>query len=213
MNYYKLRLDHPVDQHEKSLETVKDTIISYATQAWAYVQEGTTNPHSHWYIATTTPSRTIRSALRKLGFKGNKCYSLCMLDEQYPIQYLAYMYKEGNDIYYSGLDKQIFEEAFKEDERIKEELALKKQSRKATSVIGKIQAWIELHPKYNSLRTFQFPHQLVPLIVEWLIENNRIVSSKQVENYALTLMVRNSDDALRKFSSKIANRIHWELEN
>lgn len=125
MDYYKLR----VDTVAVSLQDVVNVVGKYST-GYMYSREGEeTNPHLHFYIETTTKEATIRSNLRKLGLSGNGAYSLKSLDSRYPLEYIAYMIKEG-DYRCKNIPDSVIEEAKAFNLKVVEEMKEKKKSKK-----------------------------------------------------------------------------------
>lgn len=77
--------------------------------------------HYHWFIRTTVKPPAMRARLRKHGLKGNASYSLGLLDSDFPIEYIAYMLKEG-DITNNSMPTEIMAEATKYDKAVKADI-------------------------------------------------------------------------------------------
>lgn len=122
---YKLR----VDLNDVSLDSVLNAVKD--SDAYAYVMEGlhTENPHTHMFLKTQVKEKTLRARLRKLGLKGNKSYSLKELEDEYPIEYLAYMMKEKTPVW-NNIPDDVKEQANAHQDKVVTEIKKKKESRK-----------------------------------------------------------------------------------
>lgn len=97
-------------------------------RAYGWVQE---ENHFHLYLDTNCAGITIRKDLTAWGLEGNKSYSLSELTEQYPIEYLAYMMKEGEPEWFN-IPQSALDEALKYLAEFKDK---KKKSRNLISTM------------------------------------------------------------------------------
>lgn len=129
MKYYKLRIDF-VARHEEIMQ-----YISEKCRKWAYVREkgsADDNPHFHFYIETDVKNPTLRSAFRKYGLIGNGSYSL-VETEEFPLEYLAYMCKEGK-VSYHGFGEDEIKQISEYDEKVKKEIKEMKEKKRRLSL-------------------------------------------------------------------------------
>ncbi len=95
ISFYKLRVDlSDLVPFRRVLSNLGDC------PSYAYVIEGgTEHPHCHWYLESFLGAAGLRSRLRSMGLRGNGSYSLTRSREQHPIEYLAYLMKEGTPVF------------------------------------------------------------------------------------------------------------------
>jgi hypothetical protein len=188
MKCYKLR----VDLQTLSLEDVVG--IFGDSDAYAYVYEtGKTkdnpNPHLHAYLETDVPSSTLRSRIRTRGLSGNKCYSLKKV-EQHPLEYLAYMRKE-NEIHYHNIPQSVIEASIDYDNKVREEMKKAKEAKK--KVIEVLDGYV---PEYKHDETERgdtrrsYLSHIMQHLVEYHKEHNKIINPNQIQNYAITILLR-----------------------
>lgn len=124
--------------------------------SYCFEDMDTDNPHMHAYLHTSVLEATMRDNLRRLDPKhdskdGNKLYSLkqvkrCELypDEDFPIEYVAYMMKQQ---YFKGnLNSIDTEKAEVHQTRVRADFKIKKEAKK--NVVEKIMKLIDEDPRY-----------------------------------------------------------------
>ena len=131
MNYFKLRVDINKDV---SITDVEKVVSSYS-QCYCYSIEGvdTTNMHTHFYLEMSKGAPALRMRLRSLGLKGNGGYSLKELDEEKPIEYLAYIMKEGR-FHNVGLPENVILSAQEYNCKVQNDIKEKKEAKKGLLV-------------------------------------------------------------------------------
>lgn len=118
MSHYKLRVTW--SKTDCSFETFDKMIFTHCPK-YCHVNEGDgerVEKHTHYYLITNVKEiklrKLFRAALGTSGCKGNAVYSLSELaieeDQEYAIEYLAYMTKEGT-IFNDGIPPEVIEEA------------------------------------------------------------------------------------------------------
>ncbi len=122
--FYKLR----TDLKQSSVDSIVKYISSISVR-FSYVIEGTLtdNPHIHFYLETTSKNPAIRAQIRKLCGTGNGSYSLKATEEN-PIEYLAYMLKEGK-VTYSNMSQEVINKSQIHNAEVKASIANKKKLR------------------------------------------------------------------------------------
>lgn len=207
MSSYKLRVD---------LKTLcVDTLLNLAKryfERFCYVFEGMSgdNPHVHFYVYTSVLSATLRDNLRRLGLVGNGAYSLKLLDSDKPVEYIAYMMKEGN-LVNCGVDQKLIDEAKVYDLRVKKEL---KSRKKQLDVIHEYVEQKLAEDKFNKISD-KYGERIVslPIIVEHVVgyhlDNGLLIRDFQIMSYARTLELRmNNRSAREKYVSNIVARLN-----
>lgn len=123
INVFKLRID------TSPCDGVQQLCDKYAKEyLYTYENTGEENPHVHMYLQLSKQSRTVRAYIRKVFGSGNGVYSLKELDEQYPIEYLAYCMKLGEPTH--NLPNEIIDKAKSYDLDVKRSMKEKKSSRR-----------------------------------------------------------------------------------
>lgn len=119
MNTYKLRVDWPNGQ--------LPSVLYFNSESFAICKEGgIENPHYHLFLKTHMKMPAMRATLRKHNLRGNASYSLKKIDEEWPVEYLAYMMKEG-DFTYTNIPEDIVEQFTEYDKKVKQQIADKKK--------------------------------------------------------------------------------------
>lgn len=122
---YKLRVDLSDTTLEDVLKCLRDCY------AYAYVLEGkmTDNPHVHFYLYTMVKDATLRKRLRNLKLSGNKSYSLKELGEKDPIEYFAYMMKEGTPVWHN-IDAKVISDSADYNKKVRDSIKKTKEAKK-----------------------------------------------------------------------------------
>jgi hypothetical protein len=196
MYFYKLR----IDSTDKAL--LRKVPELYATEyVLCFENFGTSNPHAHYYIESEIEHTTIRMFIRKTFGAGNGVYSLksfkkdTILTEGRPLEYLAYLCKEGEYEQTEGID---LTEALAYDEKVKNDIQEKKKKAKQT-------VFQEMESDYKESDVYKFYmdtigensglflnqgthwQQLVAWIIDWHITRDKQIQEFRIKSYAETL--------------------------
>lgn len=175
---YKLRID---TVNQALCNTLVDT-YSRDTYLWCFEKIGTPDQHAHFYLETDIPDATIRAFIRKSFGKGNGVYSLKKLKEPKPVEYLAYLTKDGN--YFSkNLD---LSEALQYDDKIKNELKDKKSKKKASVFESLCEDYLAStsYTVVNETCNYQY---LAKFVIDWHLDHDKQLSRFRIEGYVITL--------------------------
>ncbi len=179
--HYKLRCNLNLNQPQIIIN-----YISSISNYYAYVLEKLdTHPHLHFYIKTNTSNPAMRKQLRLLCGSGNGGYSLKTVSPD-PVEYLAYMHKEGT-FTHVNLPPELITESVAYNAKVAAEIALKKQAKKS-----KLTTLLEL---CEGIDYTQFDHsilQVTDIIMDYHRENNLIYRKFQIEAYIQTILIRYS---------------------
>lgn len=120
---YKLRID------TSDRDVVVQLCRKYFTE-WIVSFEGfPDNPHCHLYLHMLCKQAAVRKAIRTKIGSGNGSYSMKELDEEYPLEYLAYLVKEKDYLLSDNFPQDKLDEALAYDKKVKEEMKEKKKNR------------------------------------------------------------------------------------
>jgi len=135
MNHFSLRITYKNYTFEQTHPAVPDWTI--------YCREyKPNNNHAHYLISTPLGGHALRARFKKLGLKGNTDYSMKTLDSEYPIEYIAYLLKDGDFV--RKLPSAIQAEAVAHNNKVVQELEVRKA--KKESVITRLIAHLALTP-------------------------------------------------------------------
>lgn len=193
-SYYKLRTDISDVPSDKIIELVKKY-----SECYAYAFEGidTVNPHMHFYLETMTKNQTLRAALRKLKLTGNGKYSL-KETEKNPIQYLAYLTKEGK-YEFVNIPVEVVKQAEEYDAQVKLELKEKKENKKR--VLDHLIEYVDKNFDTIKLKSSSGVSWLdknkviiIRLVVKYHLEKNILIRKFQIKAYVDTIMFKRYPD-------------------
>lgn len=200
MKYYKLRVD-TVNVEDTY---IVDIIQQYST-VYMYCLEGyPDNPHLHFYFETDTGSAMIRTRLRSLGLQGNASYSLKEVDEQYPIEYLAYMMK-GNDWYQSGLPEEQITLAKEYNNKVKLEIKEKKKNRKTQLEL--VDEYVKENMKYWVQKDHYTLLPITSLVIQYYKEKGILFREFQIISIIQTIYLKYNKDAQERMVEKLIRKI------
>lgn len=175
MKYYKLRIDTDDRKSVVSLLNV------YSSRYLISIEnEGTENTHCHAYLESDSKQATIRAAIRKNYGGGNGSYSLKELDEQHPLEYLAYCIKENN--YVHNLSSDVLSKAVMYDAKIKSEMKEKKKNRRTI-----LQKMVEEF-KYEEGKVYV--SDVITDVIEYYRKNEILVREFAMISQVQTLLLR-----------------------
>lgn len=180
MKHYKLRID--TEDRDKVLQLLK----RYSTRYLVCIENiGTENTHTHSFFSTDKENRTIRAYIRKSFGKGNGTYSMKELDEEFPIEYLAYCVKENN--YITTFTSEEIQKIKELDLKIKSEIKQKKKDKlpvwkKILELIKEEnQDWRK--PKHEDLRY----ERVFRSVLQYHKENELLIRRFQIQSYSDTI--------------------------
>ena len=165
------------------------------------LESGIENPHVHIYMATQTIDTTLRPHFRHLG-AGNGFYSIKKLNEQYPIQYLAYILKEDLTYVQSGIPPEIIEEARLHDEKVKQDLKNKKKERKTQ--LEKVEEYAQSLNK--DLPYFELSTWLL-CTIQYYKTSGILFREFQVISISQTLFLKYNPDAVLRLENILRDKM------
>lgn len=158
MDYYKLRIDtHNVNLIQAMCEKY------FTNYVYALENQGQDNPHVHLYVEMFTKQATLREYIRKTFGQGNRCYSLKSLDEKRPVEYLAYVIKEG-DYKHNCLTPEELTLLHAHNKEVKTQIKARKADRKTV-----------LERVLDLFKDVEFPDDTYPLLGEYFLSEEKIV--------------------------------------
>lgn len=183
MNSFKLRT-------VKYNQEIHDHILKGATHWIVAEEEGgvTGKIHYHWFIHTSVKPQALRVRCRKY-FKGNEEYNLSSLDEDFPIQYLAYNVKDRKHTFSDSFTEEQRNEILKYDMEVKAELS-DKPGKKKKKVIDMVQEYIENNEEYQAQDEDHKKMLICRLVVQYHLDNDLLMREFQLQSYALTITAR-----------------------
>lgn len=200
LTYYKIRLD----THERShVRTLLDKYCdSYIV---SYEGEASDNPHCHGYLETTTKQATIRNAIRKQFGAGNGSYSLKSLDERRPLEYLAYILKEG-DYECSGISEEDLTKAKEHDLKVKNQLKEKKANRRTALQVIQDELSEELPPREGE--TYEdYKKRLLLLVIRWYKQKGTLIRQFMIVSQVQTLLLKYHEHGDHELYCSLIERI------
>lgn len=218
-NYYKLRTDLQISSADKIIQ-----YLLTVTNSMAYVIEGSLsdNPHMHFYLEINVSNQIVRRNMRLLCGKGNGAYSLKQVD-RYPIEYLAYMLKDGK-VTYVNIPEDIKQESIAYNAKVAAEIKAKKADKiprwkQLTSKILPDLQYTEI--KGNKVYTFTHNeekyHPTLELITERTIlvmtEEDILITPHYLNNLALTLCLKYVNGYKQTYKRKMLSNLQpslWE---
>lgn len=167
---------------------------------------GSAKVHMHFLLHTYKQAQTFRKLLRSMGYEGNKYYSISHSDEEWPIQYIAYMMKETNDKinediiydYDMNIPEHIADEVREYDDKVKasmQELREKKKLAKR-SMIERLEEYIEDFLLCESNGEYEEEvYKYKKAIIQFHIENKLLIRRFQCQAYLDTILARKDMDS------------------
>lgn len=199
MEYYKLRLDYDTGLDTRYRE-MENSYFSCYVRSLEKVDD---NPHYHYYVELHPHKTTVglRQFIRLHFGSGNGVYSLKKLDEEKPIEYLAYLIKEDQNSVWYRMPEGARESAQAYDLQVKTDLKSKKS--KSKNVIPQVEGYIK--ELYGT--TDIHPETLVEQVVEYFVEHSKIMGYHQVLNIAQTIRIRANPQSKKLFCQSIVDKI------
>jgi hypothetical protein len=202
MTHYKLRISY--GRTEIKPEDFLD-ILFKDCKHFAFVNEGNgveIEFHTHYYIITDVKEATFRDHLRKqFGSSknlGNKVFSLKDLEHgnnEIAIEYLAYMYKEGQVVTSGSFWDPYIDIAIDHNKKVQAEIKKVKSSKKS-QILQLISHIEEVYSKceegfyVNDKREIITKESIIDLIIGFYKENNLLIREFHMISLAQTLCLR-----------------------
>jgi len=203
MSYYKLRVTL-IDN--VSYEQVLNLVVRYSPDCYAgcyEVGKKAENPHTHWYLEYSGNAEAIRKAIRALGGKGNRIYSMKVLDEEKPVAYIAYLMKEG-DFVSNGFTPELLQEAKEHDDQVKDEIKKKKEKRKS-----KYKRVISAYEKTREDKKIEVTFgEITEFVIDFFIQEQCNTSISTIESWTNTLCMKYLPEYRYELSAMIHKRLH-----
>lgn len=139
MKSFKFRIDISALSSPDDCPAVLSSIVSDAYR-YMHCYEGvqTDNPHIQGYVYTSTNDRTLRARIRKyLVKKGNAAYSIRENHEEFPVEYLGYLTKQG-DFEMHNIPHEVIEQIAEHERNIRETYNKERKEKKPTKVLDKL---------------------------------------------------------------------------
>lgn len=182
---YKVRVD--IHQPQFGDVTVKQCIeVLKDSEIYMYAVEklGTENPHFQALVVTSVRRDTIVARLKKLGLHSSG-FACTKSKEQWPIEYLAYLLKEGNPEYHN-FPEEVRLAVVKRQDFVRRTYLDKKAEKTRTSVWEKIAQSIPADFDYYDPEA---EFKLVKLIIKYQKEHKRVISHSQLLAYCDTILL------------------------
>ena len=196
--YYKLRVD------TDNIDTIEGILKKYSSSYIVCLENvGTDNTHSHSYLETTEKQATIRNVLRKTFGSGNSSYSLKELDEQYPVEYLAYVVKEK--LFRHNLPQDVIDKAMAHDKEVKDGIKEKKANKK-TQLEKIIEQNKEQLEGMKEAKGFAMP-DITDMVLKYYKENKILVREFQIISLVQTLSLQYIDGYLEEYSRRLVDKM------
>jgi len=182
---YKVRVDIHQPQFgdvtvQQCVEVLKDSEI----YMYAIEKLGTENPHFQALVVTSVRRDTIVARLKKLGLHGSG-FACTKSKEQWPIEYMAYLLKEGNPEYHN-FPEEVRLAVVKRQDFVRRTYLDKKAEKTRTPVWAKIAKAIpEDFDYYGDDAEFQ----IVKLIIKYHREHQLVIRQGQLLAYCDTIML------------------------
>jgi len=203
---YKLRVDTIEKEHICFL------CEHYSPGKWMWCIENacTTNPHSHFYLEMTKKTKiAMAKYIREKIGKGNRSYASAELEEYEPVEYLAYLSKQG-DYEVCNID---LTNALAYDAKVKLEIKDKKKAKK--TVFEECKTWIEQNiddPKYTMRELYKPPYSNyeIPkdkslthykyMVLLYYKEEAKLIRKFQIESIAQTIFIQKDGNLFSFFN-------------
>lgn len=200
LSYYKVRIDtNDRTRTTNFLDKYSDCyLISFENQE-------TDNPHCHGYLETTTKQATIRNAIRKQYGGGNGSYSLKSLDEERPLEYLAYIIKEG-DYVNSGIPEETLAKAKEHDALVKTQMKEKAKQRRTTLEVLQEELASDLVVQQDE-SYIRYKERILMAVIHWYKKKGTLIRQFMIVSQVQTLLLKHHPDGDMHLSCQIIDRI------
>lgn len=205
IDYWKLRVTL---SETVSFDSILPIVKKYSGDCYiGCVETGsiTEKPHTHWYLELRVSHENVRKALRRLGLKGNKDYSLKTLDGDKPLEYCAYCLKQDRYVH-NGLTQEFIEECIEYDLKVKDEMKNKKKRGKTQ--LQQIMEDVDFTKIITGeSHSYTVKRNVVQAIVLWYKEKGILIREFALKSNAQTILLKYYPDYVEDLTSKITNQI------
>lgn len=171
--------------------------------------------HCHIYLETIKSRQSMVKWIQRNIGKGNGCYSMKALDQERPIEYLAYMVKECSKddgrLYLEGnLPEECVKAAIEYDAKVKDEMNEKAKQKESITSFKTISAWLEDKDFHSPscLGGERVDHiKLVQLVLRYYQENSLFVREFHITSLCQTLLLKFDKNYSYQLASKISERL------
>lgn len=190
LSSYKVRV-RLTEVNAEQVVTLIDTLSGYNKYCYVLEKESSiTNPHLHGYFESTVNKNTIRTKFQRLGLVGNKAYSLKEIELD-PIEYLAYLYKEGTPTWKNGPSQELEKEIQTYDKAVKQSMKDKKRSKE--SIMEQLRQHIAPHVEeiFKKEVPSNQPHALHStirrMVLDYYVDNELTIRAFSLQSQVDTL--------------------------
>jgi len=185
MNSYKVRIDiHQPRYGNISVQQCLDVFEDSDIYMYAVEKLGTDNPHFQALVVTSVRRDTMVARIKKLGAVGQG-YSFKKANEQWPMEYIAYLMKECEPEYHN-FPEEVRIAGVKRNDMKQSEYRSKKLEKKATKVWRKIR---ELIPADFDYCDPQAKFHVMKAVVKYHKDNETLIRSGSLVAYMDTIMI------------------------
>jgi len=206
MQSYKLRINILPDIDPSVYDGVEAYMSSYCRGH--ETNERGDNPHYHYlfFFKEGVKELAFRAHIRKCIGSGNGNYSLKKCDEEYPIEYIAYIMKQGDFKTLGVWPQDVIQEARSYDERVKREMKDRKEVKKngSSRLMKIIQYCLQREPYvfvpsginptleldmvtiYNGV-IITNDNTLIDAVLQWHLDNRLIIRPAIIADYVRTI--------------------------
>lgn len=187
---YKLRVRLTEVSAEQVISLI-DSLTGYNKYCYVLEKESSfTNPHLHAYFESVVNKNTIRTKFQRLGLVGNGAYSLKEIEID-PIEYLAYMCKEGIPNWKNGPSEELKKEIETYDKAVKQSMKDKKKSKE--SIMEQLRQHIAPHVDiiFKKETPQSQPHILHStirrMVLDYYVDNELTIRAFSIQSQVDTL--------------------------
>ncbi len=203
--YYKLR----VDTDDKS--KLKELLLKYCKTYIIAQEDSGDNKHCHCYLESITKPGTIRASIRKKYGSGNGVYSLGLLDDRYPIEYIAYIIKEDPNYICDKIPLGILEKAKVYDMTVKKKLSKKKMTilQNLNSFLKEKLVKKDMCYYYGAEPNFYMckPEYIVDAVLDYYTKDDRLIREFMIVSLCQTLCLRYCNGYTSDYRSRLLSKI------
>lgn len=201
---YKLRLT--IDNSSFNMEKIETLLSKYADN-YIYVYEVSKKnvPHFHFFFNSNRKPRTLRKYISDTFGKGNSVYSLSETEEDYPLEYIAYLFKDGTPIYNKEFPKDVIKQSSELSQTIESDKKRKKTKNTFNSIIDKY-----FPPDSEILKhdLWWNSSYVISSVIEYHIDNGILIREFSIVSLIQTILLKFSKHYREvEFPKKINNRL------
>jgi hypothetical protein len=184
-NSWKMRVDiHQPEFGNVTVEQCLNVLKDSETYMYSVEKIDSDNPHFQALVNTSVRKDTIVARIKKLGVsKSGFAFTKCK--EQWPIEYIAYLLKEGNPHYHDSFPISVRLAGVKRQEYVHRQYLDKKAEKKRNPVWRKIVATI---PSDFDYQREGVEHNIMRYVVQYHIDNERDLFRGRLVSYMDTIL-------------------------